>query len=52
MLIAGTHFLVVPNLNSDDLNQLDGESKNVEYKTNIPKWEEWMISTSLPLGMD
>jgi hypothetical protein len=52
MLIAGTHFLVVPNLNSDDLNQLDGESKNVEYKINIPKWEEWMISTSMSLGTD
>jgi hypothetical protein len=52
LLIAGTHFLIIPNLDGDDLSQLDGESKNVEYKINIPKWEEWMISTSLSLGMD
>jgi hypothetical protein len=37
---------------SEQASQLDGESKNVEYKINIPKWEEWMISTSLSLGMD
>ena len=50
--IAGTHFLLIPNLDGDDLSQLDGESKNVEYKINIPKWEEWMISTSMSLGTD
>ncbi len=52
MLIAGTHFLIIPNLDDDDLSQLEGESKTVEYKINIPKWEEWMISTSLALGID
>jgi hypothetical protein len=52
LLIAGTHFLLIPNLDGDDLSQLDGESKNVEYKINIPKWEEWMISTSMSLGTD
>jgi hypothetical protein len=52
MLIAGTHFLIIPNLDDDDLSQLEGESKTVEYKINIPKWEEWMISTSLALGTD
>jgi hypothetical protein len=52
MLIAGTHFLIIPNLDDDDLSQLEGESKTVEYKINIPKWEEWMISTSLALDTD
>jgi hypothetical protein len=52
LLIAGTHFLIIPNLDDDDLSQLEGESKTVEYKINIPKWEEWMISTSLALGTD
>jgi hypothetical protein len=27
MLIAGTHFLIIPNLDDDDLSQLNGESK-------------------------
>ncbi len=40
-LIAGTHFLVIANL--------DTGSKR-EYKINIPKWDEWMVATSLSLG--
>jgi hypothetical protein len=40
-LIAGTHFLVIANS--------DAGGKN-EYKINIPKWDEWMIVTSLALG--
>ncbi len=40
-LIAGTHFLVIANL--------DVGSKR-EYKINIPKWDEWMVATSLALG--
>jgi hypothetical protein len=49
-LIAGTHFLIIPNLDDDDMSQSDGVPKNVEYKINIPKWDEWMVATSLALG--
>lgn len=51
-LIAGTHFLIIPNLDEDDSSQFEGAAKNVEYKINIPKWEEWMILNSLALGTD
>jgi hypothetical protein len=51
-LIAGTHFLIIPNLDEDDSSQFEGTTKNVEYKINIPKWEEWMILNSLVLGTD
>jgi hypothetical protein len=40
-LIAGTHFLVIANAEAGGKN---------EYKINIPKWDEWLISTSLSLG--
>lgn len=40
-LIAGIHFLVIANL--------DAGGKR-EYKINIPKWDEWMVATSLALG--
>lgn len=49
-LIAGTHFLIIPNLDEDDSSQFEGTAKNVEYKINIPKWKEWMILNSLALG--
>ena len=40
-LIAGTHFLVIANSDAGDKR---------EYKIKIPKWDEWMVVTSLALG--
>jgi hypothetical protein len=49
-LIAGTHFLIIPNLDEDDSSQFEATAKSVEYKINLPKWDEWMVATSLALG--